>query len=241
MHKTAIVVPSSLHADLSGFLKALKDQIARKNPELNYEVIVVRQADEGPLNEGWLCNVGYQASDASYYIFHPTDHVPVEDADYSQENAFVQMCHVQLMTAEIFEEVNGFSNGYPGTCVHVHDLYDRVHKARILMFRRDASFKETLHECDEHLKALKRLSSGYDRSKDGISSLSYGVVANKPLDGVNGKELEVTASLPNSEVTTSAAPTTTQAPPVAEESDPADFHTFWRTRGDADVEEQRGV
>lgn len=229
MHKTAIIVPASLRTDLSGYLQALKDQVERKNPGLNYEVIVVRQADEGPLNEGWLCNVGYQASDAAYYAFHPTDQVPTEDADYSQENAFVQMGHVQLCTAEIFEEVNGFSNGYPGTHVQVHDLYDRIHKARILMFRREVSCEEPPQDTEEHAKALGRLNSGYDRSKDGLNSLVYHMTAISGLTGVNGKEIEVTAVLP-----------TTQAPIVVEESNSAEFHTYWRTRGDEDVQEQRG-
>lgn len=244
MHKTAIIVPSGLRNDLSGFLKALKEQIDRKNPGLNYEVIVVRQGDEGPTNEGWLSNVGYQVSDAAYYVFHPTDHVPVEDADYSPENAFVEMRHIQMMTSEIFEEVNGFSNSYPGTCVHVHDLYNRIHKARILMFRREASFPENSHESEEYFKATKRLNSGYDRSKDGLSNLSYKIVSTKPLDGVNGKEVQVvptesSVSTTTESPTTTTAPTTTQAPPVAEEPDPADFHTFWRTRGENDVEGQR--
>lgn len=234
MHKTAFIVPASLRTDLSGYLQALKDQIERKNPSLNYEIIVVRQTDEGPLNEGWLCNVGYQASDAAYYVFHPTDQVPTEDADYSQENAFVQMGYVQLCTAEIFEEVNGFSNGYPGTHVHISDLYERIHKARILMFRRNVSCGELPQNTEEHSKALKRLNSGYDRSKDGLSSLVYHMTSISGLTGVNGKEIEVTSVLP-----------TTQAPAVAEEPSettgtyPGEVHTYWRTRGDEDVQEQR--
>ena len=237
MHKTAFIVPTSLRADVSGFVKTLKGQIESKNPGLNYEIVVVRQADEGPLNEGWLNNVGYQVSDAAYYVFHPTDHLPVDDADYAPENAFVQMAHVHLMTAEIFEEVNGYSNGYPGTCIHVHDMYDRVHKKRVLMYRREASFAETFHETEEHLKALKRLSSGYDRSKDGLSSLVYQIVSSKTDE--NGREVVVSHA---AEVTTSVPPTTTTttpAPATAEESDPADFHTFWRTRGEEDAENER--
>lgn len=238
MHKIAFIVPTSQSADISGFLNALTKQIANKNPDLNYEIVVVRQAEERALNAGWLCNVGVQVTDAAYFAFHSPDLIPGKDADYHLEDAFVQMGEVQIMPMEIYSQVNGYSNGYPGTNVHTGDMFDRCIRNGIFMARREATFPPLAQDVMEHFKASKRVSTAYDRSKDGMSNLFYKVISTKQLDAFKGKEVLVTSLdvqvEPVATTTTTEAPTTTQAPPVIETLDTEEFHTFWRTRGEED-------
>jgi hypothetical protein len=223
MHKIAIIVPTSQSADISGFLDALTKQIADKNPQLNYEVVVVRQAERKALNSGWLCNVGVQVTDAAYFAFHSPELIPGKDADYSLEDAFVQMGDVQIMPMEIYSQVNGYSNEYSGTDVHIGDMFNRCIRNGIFMTRREATFPALTQDFMEHFNASKRVSSAYDRSKDGMSNLFYKVVSTKQLDACEGKEVVVTSA---------DSATTTQAPVVIETLDTEEFHTFWRTRGD---------
>jgi hypothetical protein len=237
MHKIAFIVPASQSADISGFLDALAKQIASKNPDLNYEVVVIRQAEEKALNAGWLCNVGVQVTDAAYFAFHSPELTPGKDADYSLEDAFVQMGDVQIMPMEIYSQVNGYSNEYPGTDVHIGDMFNRCIRGGIFMTRREATFPPLTQDVMEHFNASKRVSTAYDRSKDGLSNLFYKVVSTKQLDACAGKEVVVTSAEPPA---TTEAPTTTQAPVVVEASDTEEFHTFWRTRGDEDGTE-RGI
>jgi hypothetical protein len=249
MHKIAFIVPASKSADVNGFLDALTKQIAKKNPDLNYEFVVVRQADEGPLNAGWLCNVGVQVTDAAYFVFHSSEPLTGSDADYRLEDAFVEMGGVQIMPVEIYSEVNGYSNCYPGTNVHTADMFERCIRKGIFMSRREANFPPLTFDVMEQFKAGKRVGTNYDRSKDGMSSLVYRILSTDSLPGIKGKVVLATAELgstPAPAIPTTEAPATTQAPPAVEElantdgTDPDEFHTFWRTRGEDDGAE-RGV
>ena len=132
---------------------------------------------------------------------------------------------------EIYSQVNGYSNEYSGTDVHIGDMFNRCIRSGIFMARREATFPALTQDLMEHFNASKRVSTAYDRSKDGMSNLFYKVISTKQLDACEGKEVVVACV---------DSATTTQAPAVIETLNTEEFHTFWRTRGDENGTE-RGV
>ncbi len=85
--KLGIVVPyRNREQHLSQFVPHLSAYFARDklDKEINYQVVIVEQANEKPFNRGALLNIGFLLleNEADYVCFHDIDYLPIW-ADYS--------------------------------------------------------------------------------------------------------------------------------------------------------------
>jgi hypothetical protein len=85
--KLGVVVPyKKRESQLKLFKKEITEFLNSKN--IDFELIVVEQADDKPFNRGKLLNIGFDNAKklgCNYVVFHDVDMIPIK-ADYSYPN-----------------------------------------------------------------------------------------------------------------------------------------------------------
>ena len=143
--KLGIVVPyRDRHDHLSQFLPSIKKYLS--NSDINYELIIVEQADDKPFNRGKLLNIGVKKAvelGCKYVILHDIDMLPV-NVDYSYSNRPTHLAckfisdteeknivfdeyfgGVTLFPVKDYLKINGYSNEYWGWGYEDDDLLFR--------------------------------------------------------------------------------------------------------------------
>lgn len=144
-NKLGVIVPyrdRSKH--LTKFTRALKKHLTSQG--IDYELIVVEQADKRPFNRGKLLNIGFNKAvdlGCDYVALHDVDMIPI-DVDYSKVDRPTHLATnfishhgekrvifdgyfggVTIFPVEDFLKLNGYSNNYWGWGYEDDDLLYR--------------------------------------------------------------------------------------------------------------------
>lgn len=89
-------------------------------------------------------------------------------------------CGVCIFSARDFQRVNGFGNNFLGWGFEDDDILRRAESVRLPFSRRGGVFSMLPHEPQPHQEYCSRtnwayMMSGYDKGRDGLSSLRYKV------------------------------------------------------------------
>lgn len=143
MSKLAIIVPyRDRPQQLRRFVLYMKDYM-QQFPWIEYEIIIVEQADTKKFNRGKLLNVGFIHAEARghhYVIFHDVDLLPMKGS-YEHSYDVLQLANqfdstdgfdrtiqrdyfggVTLFPIHTFRQINGYSNKYRGWGFEDNDL-----------------------------------------------------------------------------------------------------------------------
>jgi len=149
--KLGLVVPyKKRESQLKLFKKEITEFLNSKN--IDFELIIVEQADDKPFNRGKLLNIGFDNAKklgCDYVVFHDVDMLPIK-ADYSYPNHPVHLATnfefnpnvkriifdeyfggVTMFPIEDFERINGYSNEYWGWGFEDDNLLYRCKKYNI--------------------------------------------------------------------------------------------------------------
>ncbi len=149
--KLGVVVPyKKRESQLKIFKKEITEYLNSK--KIDFELIVVEQADDKPFNRGKLLNIGFDNAKklgCGYVVFHDIDMLPVK-VDYSYSETPLHLATnfefnpnikriifdeyfggVTLFPVEDFETINGYSNEYWGWGFEDDDLLYRCRKHNI--------------------------------------------------------------------------------------------------------------
>jgi predicted glycosyltransferase involved in capsule biosynthesis len=156
LQKLAIVIPFRNRKEhLQKLIPAIKEHL--KDSGIEYKVVVVEQADDGPFNKGKLLNIGFNLTKnwADYYIFHDVDSLPENiECDYTYTDKptllskYIQKDNYKEayktffgcvigMNKEDFIKINGASNKYLGWGVVDDDMYYRCYMEDLEVVRRE--------------------------------------------------------------------------------------------------------
>lgn len=169
--KLSLIIPyRNREENLKIFLPTIKQYLQNQN--IDYELIVVEQADLKPFNKAKLLNIAVLNSrkDSDYFVFHDVDVLPcnidyrycnhslkpfsvVTDASNKRntwlDNSFQK---VVLVPKKIFFDINGWSNDYWQYGREDDDLFFRhIIKGHIPLFDEKGEFIEMHHEKSEFL------------------------------------------------------------------------------------------
>ena len=145
-NKIGIVVPyRNRREHLNHFIPTITSHL--KNQKIDYEVIIVEQADDKPFNRGKLLNIGVERAKklkCNYVALHDVDMLPHEDVDYSIVDRPTHLATkftsdhkekrvifdgyfggVTLFPIMDYYKVNGYSNEYWGWGYEDDDLLFR--------------------------------------------------------------------------------------------------------------------
>ncbi|GFS10351.1 beta-1,4-galactosyltransferase [Elysia marginata] len=199
-HKVAIIVPfRERKVHLKMFLRHMHPFLQRQ--DLHYGIFVVEQADQGPFNRALLMNVGYVEAlrlnpKFDCFVFHDVDLLPLDDRIYySCKNQPVHLSAnidvhgnrlmyqnlfggASMLTKEMMEKVNGFSNLYFGWGGEDDDMSFRVrsHDMKIARYTLDIARYTMIRHAKEDKNDSRRklLKEGRTRiHQDGLNSLQY--------------------------------------------------------------------
>lgn len=163
MHKLGVIVPfRDRYQHLDEFLphieKFLSDQ------DIDYRIIVIEQDNAQAFNRGKLCNIGFLEAvnrGCDYVIFHDVDMIPIK-ADYSYSSRVIHLASdnlpfnsyfggITLFPVNIFREINGFPNNYPGWGFEDDNL-------RLRCIRNNVKFDKILDKLDTPHEKLPLLN-----------------------------------------------------------------------------------
>ena len=144
--KLGIIVP---YRKRPGHLRKFRESISEYLKDIQYELIVVEQADDLPFNRGKLLNIGFKAAMrklCDYVVFHDIDMLP-KDVDYSYSDVPLHLATnftnsnreifntyfggVTMFPSPTFKRVNGFSNEYWGWGFEDDDLLMRLTESNV--------------------------------------------------------------------------------------------------------------
>lgn len=134
--------------------------------KINYQIILVEQADELPFNRAKLLNIGFELlkDECDYYCFHDIDMLPASDeCDYSFINGVCKLSYyvsqfsfiprpddelggVTLIDKESFIKVNGYCNLYYGWGVEDNDFALRCKIKNIPFYTRKGKYFSLYHK-----------------------------------------------------------------------------------------------
>lgn len=129
--KMALIIPyRNREEHLEKFIPYIKEYLNKQN--IDFEIIIVEQADTLPFNRAKLMNVGVlnASKDVEYFVFHDVDLLP-ENIDYRYSNHSLKLFTyikqednsykkykqtnfggATLVPKTVFYDINGFSNRY---------------------------------------------------------------------------------------------------------------------------------
>ena len=200
----AIIVPyRNRRKHLNTFLNHLHPFLQKQ--KLHYRILVIDQVDNSPFNRGKLLNVGYREAQRffpySCYVFHDVDLLPEDirnlyDCNVSPQHMTVSLDKheykllynelfggVEMFSDRHFKRVNGFSNSFWGWGAEDDNMYRRVHRYGLHVWRQSVHTGryQMLKHVDQEANgipnrnAILKLSEKYFRT-DGLSSLQYEVI-----------------------------------------------------------------
>lgn len=143
--KLGVIVPYRNRGEhLSQFLIAIKEYLS--TAKINYELIIIEQADDKPFNRGKLLNIGVKRAielGCKYVALHDVDMLPI-NVDYSYVNRPTHLAYnfvseieeknivfdeyfggVTLFPISDYLKINGYSNEYWGWGYEDDDLLYR--------------------------------------------------------------------------------------------------------------------
>ncbi|CAG5134431.1 unnamed protein product [Candidula unifasciata] len=197
-YKVAIIVPfRDRDVHLKIFLRHMHPFLQRQN--LEYGIIVVEQEADSLFNRAILFNIGFIESIKvhSYdcFVFHDVDLLPLDDRNYYScgdqpvhlsaaidTHNYKLMYHelfggASMMTREMVEKVNGFSNVYFGWGGEDDDMSYRIrsHSMLIERYASDVARYTMMRHAKENKEDRTRLfaTSRQRIHKDGLNSLKY--------------------------------------------------------------------
>jgi len=166
---------------------------------MNYDILIVEQADNKPFNRGKLLNIGIlESPEADYYALHDVDMLPVK-ADYSfpkfptllatkVEQFKYKMPFpeyfggVVLITAEHMKQCNGYHNEFWGWGGEDNNFRDRVLATVGTIEHRDGTFNSLPHERiinpSLHKKNVWRWQAG-PALENGLSNCEYKIISHE--------------------------------------------------------------
>lgn len=147
MDRLGIIVP---YRNRPEHLKEFKKNITRyfrRNPEIDYRIIIVQQDNAKLFNRGMLLNIGFtyaKKQRCNYVVFHDVDMLPIY-ADYTPTNHPIHLATnfefenrednrtifdqyfggVTMFPSDDFEKIDGYSNKYWGWGYEDDDLFLR--------------------------------------------------------------------------------------------------------------------
>ena len=150
-NKIGIVVPyRNRREHLNHFIPSVTTTLKEQN--IDYEVIIIEQADDKPFNRGKLLNIGFKYAEEAgcdYVAFHDVDMLPIL-ADYSYTDKPVHLIEnlslppgvsrtlnydyfggITLFPMDLFRQINGYSNDYRGWGFEDDDLLLRCKENHI--------------------------------------------------------------------------------------------------------------
>lgn len=205
-----------------------RDKLDRDIP---YSLTIVEQANRAEFNAGLLRNIGFALTREGhdYFCFHDVDYLPIW-ADYScpalparviwhgadkrprdagQPNLLRHDYQtffgaVVMLGKGHFQQVNGYSNGYPGWGYEDADLRERCRACGLDFELRDGTFEALTHPNRGHnpdmtptatairnrRRFFEQFPPGASRQggmHDGLSDLDYKVVGTINLDPIQGE------------------------------------------------------
>ncbi|CAL1540006.1 unnamed protein product [Lymnaea stagnalis] len=166
---------------------------------LEYGIIVVEQAAGTPFNRAILMNVGFVESlkilEYDCFVFHDVDLLPLDDRNfYSCGDEPVHLSAVidshdnklmyqnifggaSMMTKEMMNKVNGFSNAYFGWGGEDDDMSYRVRSHGMVIVRYDpevARYTMMRHAKEDQEDRTHLFRSSKNRiHEDGLNTLKY--------------------------------------------------------------------
>jgi predicted glycosyltransferase involved in capsule biosynthesis len=208
MKKLCIVVPyRDREEHLNKFTPHMKKYM-EKNEDVDYEIIIVEQADTKPFNRAKLLNIGFlENRESDYFIFHDVDMLP-EDSDYCYEENPTHLSSmveqfgyklpydgyfggVTLFDKESFEKINGYSNEYWGWGAEDDDVLLRCSTMGIPIFRKSCKYRSLSHDrkieqipYNRNLNKLNNFSANPTQEKimsDGLSTIKYERISEKSI------------------------------------------------------------
>lgn len=161
--KLGVIVP---YRNRESHLKKFTSETEKylKSKKIDFEIIIVEQADDKPFNRGKLLNVGYikaKSLGCDYVVFHDIDMIPIE-VDYAYSEVPLHLAThfeleyekaknlefddyfggVTMMSNSTFESVNGYSNLYWGWGFEDDDLLFRCAQKGIALDKKVIGKKE---------------------------------------------------------------------------------------------------
>lgn len=145
MYKLGVIVPyRNREKQLPVFIDSISKYI--REQEIQFEIIIVEQADDLDFNRAKLLNIGFLKAEklgCDYVVFHDIDMIPLQ-ADYSYSNSPQHLVTdfdlpdgisrtifdeyfggVTLFNNKTFKRINGYSNNYYGWGFEDDDLFLR--------------------------------------------------------------------------------------------------------------------
>ena len=201
MSKLSLIVPyRNREKHLSLFIEYMPNFLARHN----FDILLVEQFDDKFFNRAKLLNIGfeYKKESSDSFCFHDIDLLPIE-ADYSwpdkPHHLISNVSHLKdgilyptyyggvvIFNKADFIKINGYSNDFWGWGGEDDDLLRRVisHFGPYL-YRRTGFYSSLPHKIPKHenyQNNIKKLSTPYDYSLDGLTSLKYEFISSKRLN-----------------------------------------------------------
>lgn len=162
MEKTiSIIVPyRNRSKHLEEFVPFVENYLT--DDEIDFDILIIEQADGKPFNRAKLLNIGFVESNADYFAFHDVDMLPM-DSDYSFPDGPTHLASqveqfgwglpydgyfggVTLFDRENFNKINGFANEYWGWGAEDDDLLHRCLIKGVEIFRKECKYKSLSHE-----------------------------------------------------------------------------------------------
>ena len=197
--KISIIVPyRNREEHMKQFIPHMEKTLKSEN--IDFEIVIVHQADDKKFNRAKLLNVGFQESpDSDYYAFHDVDMLPI-DSDYSFPDGPTHLATeaeqfgyklpydgyfggVTLFDKESFIKINGYSNSYWGWGAEDDDVLLRCMITEIPTYRKKCRYRSLDHTRDieqtqymlniQKLRELQVNPTVEEISRDGLSDLIY--------------------------------------------------------------------
>jgi len=179
-----------------------------KSQDVDFEIVIVHQADNKKFNRAKLLNIGFNESlNSDYYAFHDVDMLPL-DSDYSYPDGPTHLATeaeqfgyklpydgyfggVTLFDKDSFVKINGYSNSYWGWGAEDDDILLRCAIMGIQTFRKKCRYKSLDHTRDieqtqymlniQKLREFQVNPTPDEISKDGLSDLKYEKLSEKKI------------------------------------------------------------
>ncbi|RUS83871.1 hypothetical protein EGW08_008352 [Elysia chlorotica] len=193
-HKVAVIVPFRERCQVDFYKDAVMHPFLQRQ-RLQYGVYVIEQVGDSLFNRALLMNVGYTEAlrlhpSFDCFVFHDVDLLPLDDRiSYSCGDQPIHLTRLMyanlfggasMLTRDMVEKVNGFSNVFFGWGGEDDDMSFRVrsHNMTINRYTLDiARYTMIRHVKENKIDRQKLLKEGRKRiHRDGLNTLKYELI-----------------------------------------------------------------